>query len=259
MNEEQDIGRRNDQFVEAFAKGLQVIRSFPKQRPLSTLAEIASAAEMPRATVRRMLLTLVELGYASQEADRFSLTPKLMELGFTYLNSIPLYRSAQDALEGLAADLNELCSLAILDGTETVYLVRVQGRDFLSRGMGVGTRLPAYPTAIGRVLLAALKRPDRDKLLALSQLRQLTTKTVASIAALNKSIDAVQRDGYSLVIEELEAGIIGLAVPVMDRRGSVVASAGILFNPARFKKRQALDFHLPKLRQAAERISLNLI
>src|SRR5277367_1797460 len=98
MDEEQDVGRRNDQFVEAFAKGLQVIRSFPQKHPHSTLAEIANAAEMPRATVRRMLLTLVELGYASQEADRFSLTPKLMELGFTYLNSIPLYRSAQDAL-----------------------------------------------------------------------------------------------------------------------------------------------------------------
>jgi IclR family pca regulon transcriptional regulator len=137
--------RRNDQFVEAFAKGLQVIRAFPIQRPTATLAEIAQNADLPRATVRRMLLTLVELGYATLDVDRFSLTPRLLDLGFVYLHSIPMYRSAQDVLEALARELNELCSLTILDGTETVYLVHVQGRDFLSRGMGVGARCPPTP------------------------------------------------------------------------------------------------------------------
>jgi IclR family pca regulon transcriptional regulator len=258
MDDAQQAGRRNDNFVEAFAKGLQVIRAFPVQKPFATLAELATAANMPRATVRRMLLTLVELGYASQHEDRFSLTPKLLDLGFTYLNSIPLYRSAQDVLEALAARLNELCSLSILDGTETVYLVRVQGRDFLSRGMGVGTRLPTYATSMGRVLMAPLERHERDRLLAASKLAKLTPNTVTDVAALHKAIDAAQKDGYSLVMEELEAGVIGLSVPVKDRRGKVVAATSISFNPARFKTREALDVYLPQLRQVADQIALNL-
>lgn len=259
MNDEtEQAGRRNDQFVEAFAKGLQVIRSFPTQRPFATLAELAAAANMPRATTRRMLLTLVELGYAAQEGDRFSLAPKLMELGFTYLSSVPLYRSAQDVLEALAGKINELCSLSILDGAETVYLVRVHGRELLSRPMGVGTRLPAYATSIGRVLLAALDAAERKRLFELRKPTRLTPKTVTDIEALGKSLDATRQNGYSLVMEELEVGINGLAVPVKDKRGNVVAAAGISFNPARFKKREALDLYLPQLLQAAEQISLSL-
>ena len=145
--------RRNDQFVEAFAKGLEVIRAFPRT-PTATLAAIAQNADLPRATVRRMLLTLVELGYATLDVDRFALTPKLLDLGFVYLNSIPIYRSAQDVLENLARELNELCSLSILDETEAMYLVRVQGRDFLSRGMGV----PATLTTTCDEFVAALEQ-----------------------------------------------------------------------------------------------------
>jgi IclR family pca regulon transcriptional regulator len=250
--------RRNDQFVEAFAKGLQVIRAFPFQRGSATLAEVAQNAGMPRATVRRMLLTLLELGYVTLDVDRFSLTPKLLDLGFVYLNSIPLYRSAQDVLEALAGELNELCSLSILDGTETVYLVRVQGRDFLSRGMGVGTRLPAYATSFGRVLLAALEPADREQILKRSNIARLTPNTLTDVPSVKRAIEAAGRDGYSLVLEELVAGVIGMSVPVKDRRGQVVAAAGISFNPARFKQRDALEIYLPQLRQAADKITLNL-
>ena len=250
--------RRNDQFVEAFAKGLQVIRAFPQQRPTATLAEIAQNADMPRATARRMLLTLVELGYATQDIDRFSLTPKLLDLGFVYLNSIPMYRSAQDVLEALARELNELCSLSILDGTETVYLVHVQGRDFLSRGVGVGARLPAYATSVGRVLLSALEPKQREHLLKLSKVKKLTPNTLTDMSALTRAIETASRDGYSLVEEELVEGVIGMSVPVRDRRGKVVAAAGISFNPARFRKRDAIDLYLPQLQQAAEQIALNL-
>lgn len=250
--------RRADQFVEAFAKGLQVIRGFPVERGSATLAEIAHNAELPRATTRRMLLTLVELGYATQDADRFALTPKLLDLGFAYLNSIPLYRSAQDTLEALASELNELCSLSVLDGTETVYVIRVQGRDFLRHGMGVGTRLPAYATSFGRVLLAALEPAQRDALLRRSKLVKLTPQTVTERAELLRQVEIAARTDYSLVVEELDVGIIGLSVPVRDRRGKVVAAAGISFNPARFSKRAALEQYLPRLRKAASQIGLKL-
>lgn len=254
-----DVGapRRSDQFVEAFAKGLEVIRAFPPQAS-ATLAEVAQRAGIPRATARRMLLTLVELGYATQEIDRYALTPRLLDLGFVYLNSIPLYRSAQDVLEALAAELNELCSLSILDGTETVYLVHVQGRDFLGRGMGVGTRLPAYATSIGRVLLAGLEPNHRERLLKGVKLEKLMPNTVTDRTVLARAIDAAGKDGYSLVMEELSPGVIGMSVPVRDRRGKVVAAAGVSFNPARFKKRAALEQILPRLKEAAEKIRLNL-
>lgn len=250
--------RRNDQFVEAFAKGLQVIRAFPEQRQSATLAEIAQNADMPRATVRRMLLTLVELGYATQDGGRFSLAPKLLDLGFVYLNSVPIYRSAQDVLEALARELNELCSLAILDGTEAVYLVHVQGRDLLSRSMGVGSRLPAYATSVGRVLLSALEPEHREHVLDLSNIHAFTPRTLTDRAALSGAIEAVSRDSYSLVVEELTEGVIGMSVPVRDRRGKIVAAAGISFNPARFKKREAIDDFLPRLQRAADQITLKL-
>jgi len=250
--------RRSDQFVEAFAKGLQVIRSFPVQRAAATLAEIAQTAGLPRATARRMLLTLVELGYATQDGDRFSLTPKLLDLGFSYLNSIPFYRSAQDVLEALASELNELCSLSILDGVHTVYVIRVQGREFLRHGMGVGTRLPAYATSFGRVLLAALEPDQREELLRKSKLEKLTPNTLTERSGLMREIERAARDHYSLVVEELDLGIIGLSVPVRARRGKVVAAAGISFNPARFSKRAALEHYLPRLREAAERIGSQL-
>ena len=250
--------RRNDQFVEAFAKGLQVLRAFPNQRQTATLAEIAQATGLPRATARRMLLTLVELGYATQDLDRFALAPKVLDLGFVYLHSIPMYRSAQDVLEALARELNELCSLSILDGTETVYLVHVQGRDFLSRGMGVGARLPAFATSVGRVLLAALEPRERDELLKRSGVSKLTPNTLTDMPSLKRAIEAANRDGYCLVEEELVEGVIGLSVPVRDRRGKIVAAAGISFNPARFRRSEAIDFYLPRLRQAADQITLKL-
>jgi len=250
--------RRNDQFVEAFAKGLQVIQNFPYQRGSATLAEVSNSVGLSRATVRRMLLTLVELGYVTQHEDRFTLAPKLLGLGFTYLNSIPFYRSAQDVLENLSNDINELCSLSVLDGTETVYVVHVQGRDLLSRGMGVGTRLPAYATSVGRVLLAALPRKERAARLARSKLEKLTPQTLTEPALIHAAIDRVEKDGYSLAVEELSPGVIGLAVPVRDRRGNIVAAAGLSLNPARFNRETTLDLLLPKLIEASERISLHL-
>lgn len=250
--------RRNDQFVEAFAKGLQVIHGFPITRESATLAEVSQNTGLPRATVRRMLLTLVELGYASQQEDRFRLAPKLLGLGFTYLNSIPFYRTAQDVLETLSNEINELCSLSVLDGTETVYVVHVQGRDLLSRGMGVGTRLPAYATSVGRVLLAALPRQDRDERVRQSRLEKRTPKTLVDPIELHAAIDQVAREGYSLTVEELSPGVIGLSVPVRDRRGNVVAAAGLSLNPGRFNRKKALGELLPRLREAAERIALHL-
>ena len=198
-----------------------------------------------------MLLTLVELGYVAQDADHFSLTPRLLELGFVYLNSVPFYRTAQDTLEALSEEINELCSLSVLDGNETVYLVHVQGRDFLRRGMGVGTRLPAYATSMGRVLLAGRPPAESEGILKASALERLTPTTTADLAELTRLIDRARRDGYSLVVEELVAGVIGMSVPVKDSRGNVVAAAGISFNPSRFKKRDALDTCLPLLRKAA--------
>lgn len=247
--------RRNDQFVEAFAKGLQVIHGFPTARGSATLTEVAQSTGMARATVRRMLLTLVELEYVTQHEDHFQLAPKLLGLGFTYLNSIPFYRVAQDVLEALSNEINELCSLSVLDGAETVYVVHVQGRDLLSRGMGVGTRLPAYATSVGRVLLAGLSQEDCEQRLRSSVFKKLTAKTLVGAAEVRAAIDQAKLDDYSLAVEELSLGVIGMSVPVRDRRGNVVAAAGLSLNPGRFNRKTALLQLLPKLKDAASRIT----
>lgn len=251
-------GRRNDSFVEAFAKGLQVIRAFPPGKGAVTLAELAQSAKLPRATTRRLVLTLVELGFASAQDDRFALTPRVMELGFTYLSSIPIYRRAQDVLDRLAAELNELCYLSVLDGAEAVLVVRVPGRDALSRNWGVGGRLPAYCTAMGRVLLAGVPRSERQAVLRTISLQRLTRKTVVDVEALDRLIEQAAADGFSMVEEEVDLGVIALAVPVKDRRGNVVASAGISFQPSRFTQKAALSECLPPLRIAARNISETL-
>jgi len=134
----------------------------------------------------------------------------------------------------------------------------VQGRDFLSRGMGVGTRLPVYATSIGRVLMADMERTEREQLLRGSTLVKLTPRTVIDVDALHILADAAKKDRFSLVVGELDEGVIGLSVPVKDRLGKIVAVASISFNPARFRKQEELSPYLPKLFEAAEKIEQSL-
>lgn len=252
-------GRRSDSFVEAFAKGLTIIKAFPTGKESVSTSELAAATSMSRATVRRLALTLVELGYAIQKEDAYSLTPKILELGFSYIDSVPLYRTAHDALERLAAELNEVCTFSILDGVEVVYLIRVQGKDVLSRGVGVGSRLPAWATSMGRVLMGGLSTTEQRCLLEKSTLTAYTRHTIIEPEKLLEQVAQAEFNQYCLVQEEYELGVNAISVPIHDRSGKTVAAAGISFNPARFSTDAAVEHFLPKLTQTADFISQHVL
>lgn len=216
-----------DAYVQSFARGLAVLRSFGAHAPAQTLSEAAERTGLTRAAARRILLTLVQLGYVAHNGKWFRLTPRVLELGFAYLTSLPLWQQAQPAMEALVDTVQESCSAAVLDGPEIVYVLRVQARRILSLTLGVGSRLPAHCTAMGRVLLAGLPQAEWGPRLAAMPRTALTSRTVVDVERLVEVLAQVHRQGWALVDEELEAGLVTLAAPVFDRTGQVVAAINI--------------------------------
>ena len=214
-------------FVTALARGLSVIRAFGPDRAEPSLADLAKATELPRATVRRCIHTLIELGYAQSNGRHFSLTPKILTLGYAYLSTAPLPRIAQPFLERISESCNESCSLSILEGDEVVYLARSARKRIMSVDLSVGSLLPAYCTSMGRVLLAALPEDEARARLARAPLQRFTPHTIIDRDALGEILNGVRRQGFALVDQELEIGLRSLAVPVFGGGGKVVAAMNV--------------------------------
>ncbi|MDP1537300.1 MAG: IclR family transcriptional regulator C-terminal domain-containing protein [Burkholderiales bacterium] len=249
--------RRADSFVESFAKGLAVIRSFGPQSKRMTLSEVSVRTGLTRAAARRILLTLLELGYVGQEDRVFFLTPRVLDLGYSYLSSMPLANLAQPIMVELGTRFNHSCSVAALDGTEVVYLLRVPKRNLLNTpGISLaGMRLPAFVSSMGRMLLAALPDAElRDRLDA-SDLKAYTPRTLWRRNALEDEIRKCRRQGYSLIIDELEEGLSAVAVPIIDAGGRTIAAMNIACNSAAVKRQELVGHILPELRQAVSRLN----
>lgn len=217
----------DDHFVQSLARGLAVIRAFDADEPKMTLSEVARKTGMSRAAARRFLLTLLDLGYLRTDGREFELTARVLELGYAFLSGQSLPQLARPVLEELSAELGESVSMAVLDGTDIVYVARVHTRRIMSVGIAVGTRFPAYATSMGRVLLAGLCDAKVGAVLASSDLRQLTPNTTTDPAALQEAIAAVARDGWASVDQELELGLRSIAVPVLSPSGAVVAAINV--------------------------------
>src|SRR5215831_667084 len=182
------FGKAGDGFVEAFAKGLAVISAFNGEKRSLSMADIAERVGLPRAGARRLLYTLVQLGYARVHEGLFELTPKIIELGRAFLSSAANLDFAKPIVEALARDTGELCTMSLLDGVDVVYVVRIEPALSLTRSYGVGSRLPAYATSMGRVLLAGLAPQDARAILATSHRRKLTSRTKTDIDVLMAEI-----------------------------------------------------------------------
>jgi IclR family transcriptional regulator, pca regulon regulatory protein len=219
--------------VQSLERGLSVIRAFDAEHRELRLSEVARATGLTRAAARRFLLTLVELGYMHFDGSRFSLRPRVLELGFAYLSSLSLPEIAAPHMEALVARLNESSSLSVLDDTDVVYVARVPTRRIMSITLAVGTRLPAYATSMGRVLLAGLPGDELEERLARIEVRQLTPRTVATEAALRAVIDQVRRQGYAVTDQELEQGLRSAAVPIHDASGAVAAALNVSVHASR--------------------------
>ena len=244
-------------YVQSLARGLAVIRAFGASTPRLTLSEVARATELTRASARRFLLTLESEGYVRVRDGVFELTPRVLELGFSYLSAQSLPEVAQPHLEALSREVGESTSASVLDGYDIAYIARVPTRRIMSVGITIGTRFPAFATSMGRVLLAALPAAERDTFLEGFTGQAFTARTVTSASALRAELERVAAQGWSLVDGELENGLRALAVPV-TRAGAVVAAINVSM-PASDEDAGAQALRLlPAMQQAAAAISRDL-
>jgi len=244
-----------DSYVQSFARGLEVIRSFSAQAPQQTLSEVAARAQLTRAGARRILLTLQTLGYVESDGKRFRLTPRILDLGFAYLSSLPIWNLAEPVMEALVGQVKESCSAAVLDGTDIVYVLRVPTHKIMSIGLGVGSRLPAYCTSMGRMLLSSVPPEKMRQVLQASERVARTRHTVTDLNELIAKIDQVRQQGWSLVDQELEEGLISMAAPITDRAGQTVAALNISGQANRTSAQAMQDGMLAQLLEAARTIS----
>jgi len=245
-------------FIGAIAKGLAVIHAFGEDAPVLTLSQVAERTGLTRAGARRYLLTLQELGYAGQNGRHFFLTPKLLSLGYAYLSSMPLWALGEPILEGLVEDLGETCSLSVLDDFEIVYVLRIPVHHILPVRVTVGSRLPAYCTSMGRVLLGGLADSQLNNYLARAEFRAYTPRTVTDSGRLGKIVAADRAQGYSWVSGEMGPHISGLSVPVRDPQGRVLAALNVSINRPLTSEKRLIASLLPKLHRAAERMSASV-
>ncbi|MGU3436055.1 IclR family transcriptional regulator domain-containing protein [Actinomycetes bacterium M1A6_2h] len=233
MTESDPQGPSSD-YVQSLARGLSVIRAFDATHSRRTLSDVARATDLTRATARRFLLTLVELGYVRTDGSIFWLTPRVLELGYSYLSSLSLPEIAGPHLEALAEKVRESASVSILDGDDVVYVARVPVSRIMTVSITIGTRFPAYATSMGRVLLSGLSPAEFDAYLDRVHLSDLTSHTVDSVDKLRSAVDEVRAQGFAIVDQELEAGLRSLAAPIRDAAGTVVAAANISTQAARY-------------------------
>ncbi len=240
--------------VGSLGRGMAVVEVLSAHPAGLTMTEVAEATELTRAGARRLLLTLAAEGYVELDGRRFRLTPKLLTLARTWLQGSTLWSYAEAPMRALSARLREACSAAVLSGHDIVYVARVPGRRIMSVALNVGTRLPAWCTSLGRVLLADLAPEERAALLGPVALEPLTPRTLTDRAALEAEIVRCGLRGFSLVDEELELGLRSLAVPVRDRAGRVAAALNVSTQSSRFDPAEMEVELLPPLIEAARRI-----
>jgi IclR family pca regulon transcriptional regulator len=246
-------------FSEALARGLKIIAAFGPDARHLTLSDVARRVGLPRATVRRSLLTLVQLGYAEEDGRLFGLTPRVLELAAAYLGASVATSILQPCCELLSAEYGETFSVAVLDGEDAVMIAYAMPRRMYMDSAGVGLRLPAYCSAVGRVLLAGLQEDRRERYLKALQPKPVTPRTVTSKPALRKILDQVAQDGFAIAEEEAEIGFCSLAVPLRRAGGQV----GFALNTGTSVQRSSAAAMqarlLDRLRAEAERLQPQLL
>ncbi|WP_158823556.1 IclR family transcriptional regulator C-terminal domain-containing protein [Granulicella sp. S156] len=246
-------------FMASLARGLVVIQAFTPQTPQMTISQLSVRTGLSRAAVRRCLYTLVKLGFAgSDETQRYSLRPKMLTLANTYTASSTLANAAQPILERMSSLLHESFSVATLDGDDIVYIARTSVTRVMSVDLHIGSRLPAFCTSMGRVLLAYLPQDQLELYLSRATFTQFTPRTITSADKLRLALRNVRRNGYALVDQELEIGLRSLAVPVQAPNGRVVATVNLSGHAPRMPMLEMQTRFLSHLRGAAAELSVFL-
>jgi IclR family pca regulon transcriptional regulator len=259
MMRARDGGRDDKEFMATLAKGLAVLGTFDKARPAMTLSQAAQATGLSRATARRILRTLTELGYVLQNGRQFSLSSGILKLGFAYLATQNWIEQASPLMRQLGEQFHESCSAAILQGSEIVYVARFPAGRIMSVTLAVGTRLPAFHTALGRIQLGFLDEAEVWCRLKSARVEAYTPSTITDIQALFDRVREDHAQGFSIVDEELERGLRAIAVPIVDRDGQTVAALNLSTHSTRTTRNEMRDRFLPSLRAVAEQISASVV
>ena len=249
---------RSDTFVRSLDRGLAVIRAFGPGNERLTLSEVARETGLTRSAARRFLLTLVEIGYVRSDGREFSLRPRVLELGYTYLSGMGVTELARPHVEDLVADVEESATVGVLDDLDMVCILRVAARRIMVVALAVGSRMPAYATATGRVLLAGLPPDELDDYLERVRFEPLTGRTVSGTGELRAILDATRADGFARVDQELEDGLRAAAVPIHDTGGRVIAALAIPGHASMLTMDALKDRLVPAMRTTADQIEADL-
>jgi IclR family pca regulon transcriptional regulator len=258
MTTEDTRSSDDKEYVAGLEKGLSVIEAFGiMNRPL-TLSEAAEITGHSRASARRSLLTLQRLGYVESDGKLFRLAPRVLRLGYAYVTSTAMSKIVQPVLESISERTHESTSVAVLDGTDVVFVARAATRRSLSNGLGLGSRLPAYCAATGRILLAALPSEDAHERLQRTRRLPLTPHTQTDMRALLGLLDDARRQGYAVCNEELELGVRSIAIPLRDTNGRTIAAMSIVASVRRYTLDAMLETLLPQL-ESARRVLTSML
>lgn len=257
MSREMDARANGDgEFVQGLERGFSVVKAFAADASSLSITQVAAKTGLTRAVARRYLLTLERLGYVLRSGAAFRLTPRILDLGFTYLSTIDVANVAQRFMEQVVEQLHETCSLAVLDNDETVYLCRVPAKRIMSINLVVGSRLPAHATSMGKVLLAHLPPPELDTYFQRATLHRLTKRTICSESTLRRQLDEVRARGWAISDQETEDGIRTIAAAIFDRAHRVHAAVNVSGHATRVSVPELRSRYLPVLLEASRAISL---
>ena len=246
-------------FVQSLERGISVVRSFSSDTPRQTLSDVARQTNLTRATARRLLLTLKQLGYVRTDGKYFELTARVLDIGYSFLASLNLNDIAQPYLEALSEAVHESSSVSVLDDTSIVYVARVPTKRIMTVAIGLGSRFPAYQTSMGRVLLAELPDDQVLDIFERSDHSRVTERTVRSGAALLDRMAEVREQGWAIVDQELEIGVRSLAAPLRNAADTAIAAMNVSTHAGRTDLDQIQTDFLPQLLEAASKINAALV
>ncbi len=249
---------KDPEYLSTLERGLKVLRAFDATRPEMALSEVAAATALPPAVARRCLNTLVALGYVRQDGRRFLLTPEVLAFGTAYLSSMNIETVAVPPLQALAADTGDSVSLAVRSGREILYVCHIPSNRRIRLGAGVGTRFPLHATSMGKVLLSYSGEAVIEEFLAAGPLARLTERTLTDPASFRARLALVRERQYDSALDELDYGIVSVAVPVRDAGGQVVAAINCSTSTTRISQDELVRTRLPLLQEAAAAIAAEL-
>ena len=242
-------------YIQSLDRGLQVIQAFSQNNKNLTISDVSKITGLSRPTARRILLTLEHLGFAEANNGLFSLTARTLSLGYAYLSSNNKWSLAHPFMQDFVQKTGESCSISILDGNNILYVARVSTKRIMSINLDVGSRLPAYATSMGHVLLANLSTDELDKYLSNLNIEQFTVKTILDKDQLRMTLEDVREKNWGGVDQQFEEGLRSIATPIRDANGKVIAAINCSVHAGRISKEVILKEFLPLLQENATRIS----